>query len=178
MATRPKIDTLTIVHYPNPVLRREAESVRKPDSYLQELAERMNELMAEAAGIGLASNQVGVTERLLVVNLTGEQGAYEGFINPVILSQSGTSREEEGCLSVPGLAGKVRRAARVVVEATTLDGERVRMEAEGLAARCWQHELDHLNGMLFIDKLGASRRLTIRPRLRALEKRFKEEREE
>jgi len=177
MPTRPRIEALRIVHYPDPVLRRQAEPVREADTFLRELAERMNELMAEAAGIGLAANQLGVAERLLIVNLTGEEGRYEGFINPVIVSRSGTAREEEGCLSVPGLVGKVRRAERVVVEATRLDGERVRMEAEGLAARCWQHELDHLDGMLFIDKLGAARRMTIRPRLRALKKRFDEERQ-
>jgi len=176
MPDRPKLESLRIVHYPEPVLRVKAAPIAERDSFLKELAARMNELMREAGGVGLAANQVGLAQRLVVVNVPGKEGQYEAFLNPAILSREGVLKEEEGCLSVPGVSARVRRAQRVIVEATTLNGEKVRIEAQDLVARAWQHEIDHLDGTLFIDKIGLAARLIIRSRLRALEAKLRNER--
>ena len=173
MPDRPKLETLAIVHYPDPVLRRRAEPIREIDGFLKELAERMNALMIEAVGIGLAANQIGWSHRFFIINLTGEAGRYEAFCDPEIILQEGRAREREGCLSVPGVNAQVTRPAHVIVEATRLDGERVRLDAEGYAARALLHEIDHLNGDLFIDKVGMAARIMVRSRLRELEERFK-----
>jgi peptide deformylase len=169
MSDKPKLESLRIVHYPAPILHTRAAAIAERDFFLQELGARMYELMREAGGMGLAANQVGLPQRLIVVQSPGQEGRYEVFVNPAIISREGALKEEEGCLSVPGVNAKVRRAQRVVVEATTLAGERVRIEAQDLAARLWQHEIDHLDGMLFIDKIGPAARLLLRSRLRALE---------
>jgi len=169
MADYPDLNTLRIIRYPEEVLRVKAAPIPEPDGFLRALAERMNELMREAGGIGLAANQVGWPRRFVIINLTGEDGRYEAFINPVIVERAGHQKEEEGCLSIPGVSARVRRAARVVVEATALDGRKLRLAAEGLLARAWQHEVDHLDGTLFIDKIGPAARLMLRSRLRELE---------
>jgi len=169
----PDLKTLRILYYPDPRLRVEAGRVEEADRFLSEMAERMRELMVEAQGLGLAATQVGWPFRFIILNLTGEPGEAEAFVNPVIISRAGRVLEEEGCLSVPGVFAKVRRAERVRVQATRLDGERVEMEAEGLLARAWQHELDHLDGRLFVDRLGPAARIAVTPRLREMEERFR-----
>jgi peptide deformylase len=173
MSDWPKLNSMRIVHYPENVLRQRAAPIPEPDSFVHELAERMNELMREAKGVGLAANQVGWPHRLVIVGVSGEEGRYQAFINPAIIARTGRLNEEEGCLSVPGVSARVRRAQHIVVEATTLAGERVRIEAQDLAARTWQHEIDHLDGLLFIDKIGPAARLVIRSRLRELERKGK-----
>lgn len=141
------------------VLRRRAEEIDAPDAELDRLIDDMFATMYRAEGIGLAGPQVGVSRRVIVVDV-GEEGLTPfAMLNPVIVeSGGGTEKAEEGCLSIPGITGLVARPATVVVEGLDRAGEPVRIEAEGLLARCLQHEVDHLNGVLFIDHLSPLKR--------------------
>lgn len=170
MSDRPRIEKLHILHYPERPLHERAKEIVKPESFHRELAERMAELMAEATGVGLAANQVGWLERLVVLSPSGERDRAEVFINPRIVRRSGRVRDMEGCLSLPGVRAKVERAERVVVVARRLDGEEVTLEAEGYAARAWQHEIDHLDGLLLVERIGPAARVLLGPRLRRLER--------
>lgn len=170
---RPKLETLRILQYPDPRLREQAAEIKEIDSFLKELAHRMDELMKEAGGVGLAATQVGLGIRFIVMNPTPEVDTVQTFINPVILTKDGRAVEEEGCLSLPGIFTKVRRAARVRVRAQMPDGETVEMDADGLAARAWQHEIDHLEGGLFVDRIGPAARIILRNKLKTLEEDFR-----
>jgi peptide deformylase len=169
----PDLKTLQILRYPAPALREHAARIREINSFLRELSGRMAELMREEKGVGLAATQIGWPFRFMLINTTGEPGKVEAFINPVILSRRGKLFEEEGCLSVPGVFAKVRRAEIVTVRATRPDGETVEMEAQGLIARAWQHELDHLDGTLFVDRLLPAAKLIVEPKLREMALRAK-----
>ena len=127
----------------------------------------MFDLMYEANGIGLAANQVGLPLRLFVINLAGKRGDGEElvFLNPVVSRPKGTSSAEEGCLSLPGVYGEVVRPKQVTVDAYDLQGRQFQGEIDGLLARCVQHELDHLDGVLFIDRLTESGKQAIVPEL-------------
>jgi peptide deformylase len=168
----PKLEKLHILHYPDPRLRVKAGDLEKADSFLKELSDRMAELMYGERGIGLASTQVGLTFRFVVLGSPDEPGKYEAFINPVILSKEGQQVAEEGCLSVPGVWAKVKRAEKVVVRATRLNGEQVELQAEGFLARAWQHEIDHLEGGLFVDRVGPASRIVLAGKLREMEQKF------
>ncbi len=168
----PDLKTLHILRYPDPVLRRSCEEVRDVNSFLDEMVARMSELMQEEKGIGLAAPQVGWNYRLIVANPTMAPGKFEVLINPVIVRRVGRLAAEEGCLSVPGVFAKVRRAEKVTVRGMRLNGETVEYEAEGLPARLWQHEVDHLEGALFVDRISLAGRILIRSNLRDLERRF------
>ena len=153
-----------IVKYPHPALRMKSLPVRAIDDQLREVVRRMFNLMYEAKGIGLAANQVALPWRLFVLNLTGDPAEQEEehvFINPEILKRKGNEEGEEGCLSLPKLYADVRRSADVVIEAFDLDGEGFQMTLDGLAARCVQHESDHLDGVLFIDRLTDTKKREI-----------------
>jgi peptide deformylase len=166
---------MKIVLYPHPALRAKARPLTAIDQKVHEHARRMLELMYEARGLGLAANQVALPYRLLVMNLSGDpqQRDQEGvYINPVILERKGTIEDEEGCLSFPKLYAKVRRAKTAKVKAYNLKGELVEQNVSDLAARCWQHEVDHLDGILFIDKLGPIGKLAVRGALREFEREF------
>lgn len=139
----------------DPILRRETVPVETITSEVRELAAAMFDTMYAAEGIGLAAPQVGRTERLTVVDV---ESAKYALINPEIVLRSGSSRAEEGCLSIPEIYGEVNRAERIVVRAMNLEGETVEIEAADLVARCIQHEVDHLHGKLFIDYLGLFKR--------------------
>ena len=162
---------LKVVRYPAPVLR----SKRMPPSEvdypggLGALARDMIETMYLSRGVGLAAPQVGVNVRLAVIDVSPGRGLPMVLVEPRIVERSGSATDEEGCLSVPGINGRVKRAARVVVEHEDLDGATCRIEAEGLLARVLQHEIDHLDGKLFIDRLGMAKRLSIRRHLSRLE---------
>lgn len=175
MSDFPNVDKLRILHYPDPVLAEHAKPVAEAGSFHAELAQRMVELMVEAIGIGLAANQVGLLEQLIVLSPSGEPDKAEAYLNPRITAREGKVIEAEGCLSVPGVQARVPRAERITVVARRLNGEEVTMDAEGLIARAWQHEIDHLNGMLFVNKLGPASRLMIKSGLRRLEKAFRED---
>ena len=164
----PDLKTLHVLRYPAPALREHAARIREISSFLREMSDRMAELMREEKGIGLAATQVGWPFRFVLINTASEPGKVETFINPVILSKRGKLFEEEGCLSVPGLFAKVRRAEIVTVRAALPSGETVEMEAQGLIARAWQHELDHLDGTLFVDRLTPTAKLIIEPKLQEM----------
>lgn len=145
--------------YPDPVLRNKTARVEKIDSSLDRLIEDMVATMHAAPGVGLAANQVGVAIQLAVIDLSSRENEEQRhpllvIINPEILSMEGSITEEEGCLSIPDYAEKVKRAARVKVRAQDRTGKIVEIEAEGLLAKALQHEIDHLNGLLFVDRLS------------------------
>lgn len=145
--------------YPDPVLRNKTSRVERIDSSLDGLIKDMVETMHAAPGVGLAANQVGVPLQLAVIDLSsredeGQRHPLLVIINPEILSMEGSVIEEEGCLSIPEYAEKVKRAARVKVRAQDRTGKQFELEAEGLMAKALQHEIDHLNGLLFVDKLS------------------------
>lgn len=173
MLKRPKLETLRILQYPDPRLRQEAAPIKEIDGFLKELAHRMDELMKEAGGVGLAATQVGLGIRFIIMNPSPEPDKVQTYVNPVILSKEGRVMEEEGCLSLPGVFSKVRRSERVRVRAQLPNGETVEMEADGLAARAWQHEIDHLDGGLFVDRIGPAARIILRNKLKTLEEDFR-----
>ncbi|RMG07757.1 MAG: peptide deformylase [Planctomycetota bacterium] len=164
--------TDAILTYPDPRLRRTAEPVEEVTPELRERVQAMFPLMYEAKGIGLAAPQIGWNKRLFVINVTGEKEDELALINPRILEKGGgTWLMEEGCLSLPGIHGKVRREKRIVVEAEDLDGNVLEIECDGLVARCILHEYDHLDGVLFIDRLSPAKKQSLKRKLRALEER-------
>lgn len=150
---------LKIVTLGSEVLRRPAAEIVERDEELARLVDDMFETMYEAHGIGLAAPQVGVSRRLIVVHVNEEGEEPFALINPRVVEE-GSAREkgEEGCLSIPGVSAYVERPATVVVEGETPEGEAVRIEADGMLARCLQHEIDHLDGVLFIDRLSPLKR--------------------
>lgn len=163
---------LQIVHYPHPSLRHPAKPLSAIDRKVVQAAEAMLELMYEHRGLGLAAPQVGLPFQMFVANYAGdrEQRDLEGvFINPVIIEKRGSMEGDEGCLSFPELFQKVRRARTVRVQAYNLQGQLIEGEFSDLPARIWQHETDHLHGVLFIDKLGPIGKLAARGALREFE---------
>jgi peptide deformylase len=155
---------MEIVSYPHPALRCKAREVTQIDEGLRGMVHEMFALMYQAKGIGLAATQVAVPLRLFVVNLSGEAAEKDEelvFINPEIIKRRGAAMGEEGCLSLPGLYADVQRADKIVVEAFDLEGQPFRAELNELAARVVQHEIDHLDGVLFIDRLDDSVRRAI-----------------
>jgi peptide deformylase len=161
----PDLKTLHVLRYPASALREHAARIAEINSFLHEMSDRMAELMRQEKGVGLAATQVGWPFRFVLINTTAEEGKAQAFVNPVILAKRGKLFEEEGCLSVPGVFAKVHRAEIVTVRATLPTGETVEMEAQGLVARAWQHELDHLDGTLFVDRLSPTAKLIIEPKL-------------
>jgi peptide deformylase len=148
---------MKIVQYPHPSLRRKAEPVAALSKELRLQVGEMFELMYRNEGLGLAAPQVDAGNRVIVMNFSGdplEKDQEYVAINPVIIETKGAIEDREGCLSFPGLFSKVRRARSVKVRAYNLDGELYEMTASDLPARVWQHEIDHLDGVLFIDKMG------------------------
>ncbi|HXY62261.1 MAG TPA: peptide deformylase [Nitrospirota bacterium] len=145
--------------YPDPVLRNKTARVEKIDKSLDQLIEDMVATMHAAPGVGLAANQIGVALQLAVIDLSSRENEEQRhpllvIINPEILSMDGSITEEEGCLSIPDYVEKVKRAARVKVRAQDRTGKLFQIEAEGLLAKALQHEIDHLNGKLFVDHLS------------------------
>jgi len=149
---------LKVLHYPDPRLRLEAQAVTTVDGRTRALIDDMFETMYEAPGVGLAAPQVDVQQRIIVVDVTEDRSQPLCFINPEILALEGMQKMEEGCLSIPGVYELVSRAEKIKVRALNRDGERFEMEAEGLLATCIQHEIDHLEGKLFIDYLSELKR--------------------
>jgi peptide deformylase len=167
---------LKIVHYPHPALRHKARPLTGIDKKITTLAAAMLDLMYEHKGLGLAAPQVGVPFALFVCNLAGDPAVKDAeyvFLNPVITERKGSMEGEEGCLSFPGMYRKVRRARSIVGQAYNLQGELVTMEASELASRLWQHETDHLDGVLFIDKLGPVGQLASKGELAVFEHEYR-----
>ena len=149
-----------VVKWPDPVLSKPGETVTVFDAKLKKLVEEMFETMYAAQGIGLAAPQIGISKRMTVIDLSFKKNPEEKIvlINPEIVAREGKQVEEEGCLSLPEIREKVSRAAKVKVRAQDVTGEWFEMEGEELLARAMQHEIDHLDGMLFIDRLSRLKR--------------------
>ena len=163
---------LCIRLYSDPVLREKALPVQEITDVERKLAEDMLSTMhASPIGVGLAAPQVGILKRLIVIDLNREEpeGSPLVLFNPKIQSLAGETIEEEGCLSFPGITADVKRAAKAVVTAQGIDGEPIRIEGEDLLARALQHEIDHLNGILFIDYVSGLKRQLLRGKLRKLQ---------
>ena len=158
-----------ILIYPDPRLNQKAEPLEELTEEVRARIVAMFQLMREAKGIGLAAPQIGWSKRLFVVNVSGKPEDDLALINPEIVETGGgTWVTEEGCLSLPKIHGKVIRDKRVVVRATDIDGEEIEVEADGMVGRCILHEYDHLDGILFIDRLSPAKKMSIKRKLRAL----------
>lgn len=161
---------LTIRLYPDPVLRERCREVEVFDERLRRLATDMVDTMYEAPGVGLAGPQIGVEQRICVVDPTAgeEEGTLQVLVNPVISEPRGLESDLEGCLSIPGITEKVDRPFKIHVAAQDLAGQPFEFEAQGLHARVICHEVDHLDGVLFVDRLRGLRRERVKRRLRRL----------
>ena len=158
---------LKIYTYGEPILRKVAKPVGDINEAVQKLSEDMMATMEAAEGVGLAATQVGILERIIVVNSKDGREPFT-LINPEIISRQGEEILEEGCLSFPGLREKVKRSHRLLVKGIDLNGKEIKLEGEGLVARILEHEVDHLSGILFIDRLSLIKRGLLRPRLMAI----------
>jgi peptide deformylase len=156
---------LNILHYPDPRLRTKAQPVKEVDEAIRRQIRDMFETMYAAPGIGLAATQVDFHQRLIVIDISEDKSSPLTLINPEILSQEGEQQYDEGCLSVPGFYEPVDRAAKIRVRALDKDGNQFEMDADGLLAVCIQHEMDHLEGKLFVDYLTELKRQRIRKKL-------------
>ena len=156
---------LAILEYPDPRLRTRAEPVADVDDAVRQLVDDMLETMYAAKGIGLAASQVDVHRRVLVLDVSETRDQPMVLINPEILKAEGSAPGEEGCLSLPGIYDRLERAERIRVRARGRDGQPLEIDAEGMLAVCIQHEMDHLEGKLFVDYLSELKRQLIRRRL-------------
>lgn len=161
---------LTVLHFPDPRLRKQALPVEIIDDSTRELARDMLETMYAERGIGLAATQVNVQLRIVVMDLSEERNAPCVFVNPEVITAEGAEESQEGCLSVPGVYDTVERAERVTFRYLDLTGKLVESTADGLLAICLQHEIDHLNGKLFIDYLSPLKRQRLRKKLEKAER--------
>jgi peptide deformylase len=168
------LDKLYIHHYPDEILRKRAQEVVEINDTIVRLAEKMTEIMVKSGGIGLAAPQVGVPLRLFVFSLTAKPEDAQVIINPELKNFQGYVDTEEGCLSIPDVRAKVRRPAACTVTAIDLDGNEFVMDAVDLAATVVQHETDHLDGKLFIDRLSTISRFACRRTIRQLEQEFED----
>jgi peptide deformylase len=171
---------MQIVLYPHPALRFKSVPITQITPELHEMVRAMFELMYTSEGIGLAANQVGLPYRLFVLNLTGkreEKDQEHVFINPEIIKRKGTQEAEEGCLSFPKMYGQVRRAEEIVVEAFDLSGQGFELEIDDLGSRAIQHETDHLDGVLFTDKLSEATQRELAPMMSDFEAQFRRQQE-
>ncbi len=159
---------LNILHFPDPRLRTVAQPVQAVDSTIRRLVDDMFETMYSAPGIGLAATQVNVHVRVIVIDISEDKSDPLCLINPKITHKDGVVLAEEGCLSVPSIYDNVERAEHIVVQALDREGNSFEMEADGLLAVCIQHEMDHLEGKLFVDYLSEIKRQRIRKKLEKL----------
>lgn len=166
------VDKLRIVHYPDPVLRRKADPVGAITPEVRSVAARMVELMHEADGVGLAAPQVGLSWRLFVANWTGQRGEGHDwvFIDPQLVEPGRqVGLHQEGCLSLPDIRAEITRPLSITIHATGLDGKRFTLTGSGLDARVWQHEFDHLEGTLILDRMTRVDKLANRRKIKELE---------
>lgn len=157
-----------ILTYPDPELKKKSTPVTIINDSVRQLVQDMTETMYDAPGVGLAAPQIGVHQRVIVIDIAGseEPPALIAAINPVIVHAEGETFEEEGCLSVPKYAANVRRHAKIVVKGLNVDGDEITWRAEGLLAVAFQHEIDHLDGILFIDHISQLKREIFRRKYR------------
>jgi len=167
--------SLQIIQYPHPTLRHTSKPLKRVDAELKKIVAEMFELMYEHEGVGLAANQVDLPYRLFVANAEGDRDAKDAecvFINPVLSGGHGQDEDEEGCLSIPGVRAPVTRNSKIKIQAYDLAGNEIMGELDGLLARIVQHETDHLDGTLFIDRLGPAQLASVRERLEEFELAF------
>ena len=157
---------LTILEFPDERLRKKAKPVETVDAGTRRLIDDMFETMYAAPGIGLAATQVNVQQRILVLDISEEKNSPQAFINPELIMKTGEEESDEGCLSVPGVFEKVKRAEKIRVKALDRDGQPLELEADGLLAVCIQHEMDHLDGKLFVDYLSPLKRQLARKKVK------------
>ena len=156
---------LTVLHFPDPRLRKKAKPAAAVDDGIKQLSQDMLETMYAENGIGLAASQVNVQQRVVVMDLSAERDTPVTLINPEIMETTGSEEMEEGCLSVPGFSDVVQRAEKISYRYLNLDGEVIEDKADGLRAVCIQHEIDHLDGKLFIDYLSPIKKQRIRKKI-------------
>jgi len=169
------IDPLKLLHYPDPVLRTPTRPIEKVTDEVRQVALRMLEIMHEAPGVGLAAPQVGLSWRMFVTNTGGESGVDQVFINPVLTHPSRAVTEyDEGCLSLPGVTVPIRRPKRIAINAIDLDGNPLSLVSEELSARVWQHECDHLECTLIIDRMAEIDKIANKKILRDLEDAYRD----
>jgi peptide deformylase len=163
-----------IIKYPHPTLRHKSKPLQRVDAELKKLVAEMFDLMYEHKGVGLAANQVDLPYRFFIINLENDpQTAPEYvFLNPVISRRTGTAEAEEGCLSFPEIYAPVKRSAKVTISAYDLQGREINYQLDGFFARAVQHEYDHLEGVLFIDRLSPTAKMNIQPSLDDLEREY------
>ncbi|MDD1613481.1 MAG: peptide deformylase [Methylococcaceae bacterium] len=161
---------LTILEFPDERLRKKAAVVKTVDDKIKKLADDMLETMYQSHGVGLAATQVDVHQRVIVIDVSEEKDAPLFLINPEIIEKDGIKESEEGCLSVPGFFEKVKRAEHIRVKALNREGQTFEFEARDLLAVCVQHEMDHLNGKLFVDYISALKRQRIKKKLEKIHK--------
>ncbi len=172
---------LEIVPHPHPALRWKSKEVSRIDDELRAMVAEMFELMYSARGIGLAANQVALPYRLFVINPSGDKAEKDQelvFINPQITRKNGSETDEEGCLSLPEIYGPVTRATKIVVDAFDLNGQQFELELEDLHARVVQHEYDHVEGVMFTDRVASEELQKIQPLIRDLELQFRNRQKE
>lgn len=165
-------EQLRILHWPDPHLRQTCQPVRQFTPQLRELAKRMLELMHSNKGVGLAAPQVGQTIRLFVMNHTGQPGDDRVYVNPILSDPAGEEVGEEGCLSLPNITAQISRSRTIRMQAQDLDGQPIDQVESGYVARIWQHECDHLNGVLITDRMGLGDRFKCRRALQELEEAY------
>jgi len=163
------VDKCCITHYPAKVLANEAKPIEKIDDNIRQLVKKMTEIMFENKGVGLAAPQAGVNLRLFIISLTAKPEDLKVYINPVLETKGEMVTNEEGCLSVPNVYTKIKRYKECTVTATDLDGNQFTDHADGLYARCLQHEYDHLNGFTIANKMGQTAKIRFRRQLKKLE---------
>ena len=156
---------LDILIYPDQRLHKKAKPVKKVDDRIKKLINDMSETMYEAPGIGLAAPQVNVLERIIVVDISESKDSLLAMVNPEVISSSGLAEHEEGCLSVPGVYAQVNRCENIRVRAQDQHGELFEMDADGLLGICIQHEIDHLDGKVFVDYLSHLKQDRIRKKM-------------
>lgn len=162
---------LQIRYFGDPVLRKKAETIQVVDSYIQKLSSDLLDTMYEENGIGLAAPQVGVSKRMIAVDAGENKGNPFVLINPVILDSTGKWVREEGCLSFPDIYGNIERVEEATFQGLTIEGEEIQLHLKGLECRVMLHEIDHLDGILFIDKMSPSHKIVIKGKLKKLKKR-------
>lgn len=167
--------TCCLTKYPTPVLSDKAKLVEEINDDIRQLADRMMDIMVETKGVGLAGPQAGVDLRIFVASVDGTKETAKVYINPEIKLEGPVVANEEGCLSLPGLYGKIKRYAKCTITATNLDGDEFTEVGEGLLARIFQHEHDHLEGRMIKDRLSQAAKLRARRRLKQLEAEYQKQ---
>ena len=168
-----RLDNLEIIHWPDPRLKVAGKRVEVFDDGLKALAERMIELMYQANGVGLAAPQLGLDLQLFVARVPEQMDQPRVYVNAELVERGGTLTSEEGCLSVPGITVKTKRTGKIGIRAQDLKGKYFEQEADELLSRVWQHENDHCNGVVIVDRMSRLQRISSRRAMRELEEAYK-----